>query len=138
MAWNSGLTGTPLSIAEYQGTPLRIMAGPGTGKTFSTIRRIARLLEYGVRPKSILAVTFTRAAASDLVYQLSQLGSPGAPDVVSSTLHSFCFGLLSRSAVFQATTRVARPLLGYERECLVADLAPAFGVQLVRSTWPTR
>ena len=126
-SWDSGLTGEHLSIASYTGTPLRVMAGPGTGKTFAMMRRIARLLQSGVSPKSISAVTFTRTAARDLLEQLNSLGSIGARDVVSATLHSMSFSILSKNSVFQATNRVARPLLQFERECLVADLAIQHG-----------
>jgi superfamily I DNA/RNA helicase len=91
------------------------------------MRRVARLLESGVLPSSILAVTFTRTAANDLIYQLNSLGTPGADRVTASTLHSLCFALLSRNAVFQATNRVARPLIGFEVDCLTADLATNFG-----------
>ena len=127
MAWNTGLVGPYLNIAAYPGTPLRVMAGPGTGKTFALMRRIARLLESGVLPSSILAVTFTRTAANDLVYQLKLLGTPGADQVTASTLHSLCFALLRRNAVFQATNRVARPLIRFEEDCMVTDLATNFG-----------
>lgn len=104
-----------------------MMAGPGTGKTFALMRRVARLLESGMLPSSILAVTFTRTAANDLVYQLRSLGIPGADQVAASTLHSLCFALLSRNAVFQATNRVARPLIRFEEDCMVTDLAANFG-----------
>lgn len=127
MAWNTELVSPYLDIAAYQGTPLRVMAGPGTGKTFALMRRVARLLESGVSPPSILAVTFTRTVASDLVYQLRSLGTPGADRVIASTLHSICFALLSRNAVFRATNRVARPLISFEVDCMVTDLATNFG-----------
>jgi superfamily I DNA/RNA helicase len=67
MSWDSGLTGPHLSIASYQGTPLRVMAGPGTGKTFALMRKVSRLLETGSSPSSILVVSFTRTAANDLI-----------------------------------------------------------------------
>lgn len=127
LSWNAGLTGQHLSIAAYTGTPLRVMAGPGTGKTFAMMRRIVRLLQSGVRPESIFAVTFTRTAARDLLEQLNSLGSTGARDVTSSTLHSLSFSILSKNSVFQATNRVARPLLQFEQECLVSDLAIQHG-----------
>ena len=66
MAWDAGLTGPWLNIAAYPGTPLRVMAGPGTGKTFAALRRVARLLETGTSPSSILAVSFTRTAANEV------------------------------------------------------------------------
>lgn len=127
MAWDEGLVAPYLDIAAYQGSPLRVMAGPGTGKTFALRRRVARLLESDELPSSILAVTFTRTAANDLVHQLQTLGAPGAGRVRACTLHSLCFALLSNYAVFQATNRVARPLIGFEMDCLIADLAPDFG-----------
>ena len=126
-SWNSGLNGPHLNIAAHNGTPLRVMAGPGTGKTFAMMRRIARLLESGVRPESIFAVTFTRTAARDLLQQLNALGTAGANKVVSSTLHSMSFSILSRSSVFLSTNRVARPMLQFETECLVSDLARQHG-----------
>lgn len=102
------------------------MAGPRTGKTFAAMRRIARLLETGTPPTTILTVSFTRTAANDLISQLQSLGSPGADRVVASTLHSLCFSMLSKNAVFQTTNRVARPLF-FEIDCMVADLAQGFG-----------
>ncbi len=127
MLWDEGLAGPYLDIAAYQGSPLRVMAGPGTGKSFALRRRVARLLESGILPSSILAVTFTRTAANDLVHQLQTLGVPGADRVRACTLHSLCFALLSSNAVFRATNRVARPLIGFEVDCLTTDLAVDFG-----------
>ncbi len=66
MTWRAGLEGVPLRIAGANESPLRVVAGPGTGKTFSLMRRVQRLLEEGVEPDRILVVTFTRTAARDL------------------------------------------------------------------------
>ena len=71
MPWNTGLTGTALQIASTPETPLRVMAGPGTGKSFAMKRRIARLLEEGAEARRILAVTFTRNAAASVVDDLN-------------------------------------------------------------------
>lgn len=127
MAWSNGIGGVHLNIAAYPGSPLRVVAGPGTGKTFALMRRVARLLEQGAQPNRILAVTFTRTAANDLVEKLAALGVPGAGQVSAKTLHSLCFGLLSRNSVFQVLGRVARPLMGYEQDTLVCDLLGQFG-----------
>lgn len=48
------------------GGPLLIVAGPGTGKTLTIVRRIACLIHQGARPESILAVTFTNRAAREM------------------------------------------------------------------------
>jgi len=98
MAWNTGLQGPHLNIAAYPGTPLRVVAGPGTGKTYALMRRVARLLEQGAQANRILAVTFTRTAANDLVEKLAALGVPDADLVAAKTLHSLSFGLLNHAA----------------------------------------
>lgn len=126
MVWNDDLTGPHLQIAAYAGSPLRVIAGPGTGKTFALMRRITRFLEGGLSPEHILTVTFTRTAASDLVAKLTALGAPGAQSVRACTLHSFAFSLLSDADVLALTNRVARPLLSHEMKMLVQDLADAF------------
>jgi superfamily I DNA/RNA helicase len=53
---------------------VRVIAGPGTGKSFAMKRRVAKLLESGIAPKEVLAVTFTRVAAEDLRRELQKLG----------------------------------------------------------------
>ena len=67
MAWNDDLKPPHRDVAAYPDSPLRVLAVPGTGKTFAIMRRVSRLLEEGENPKDILLVTFTRMAAKDLV-----------------------------------------------------------------------
>jgi len=126
MPWNTNLFGTPLNIAAYPGAQLRVVAGPGTGKTYALMRRVARLLEQNVPPDRVLAISFTRTAANDLVHKLAQLQVPGADQVAAKTLHSLSFGLLSRNSVFQMLGRVPRPLMAHEQDTMVCDLAPQF------------
>lgn len=130
MAWNDGLTGRALGIASTDNTPIRVMAGPGTGKSFALKRRLTRLLEEGADPKRILVVTFTRTAAADLVQEIAGLGVDGCEDIVASTLHSYCFRLLMKEAVFEFNSRTPRPLIAiakagvlqFEAAPLLADL----------------
>jgi len=91
------------------------------------IRRLARLLEQNVNPEGILAVTFTRTAARDLNEQIDSLCVELQVEIGASTLHSFCFSVLSRQSVFDLTHRHPRPLLSHERAALICDLAAAFG-----------
>lgn len=127
MAWNTGLTGQGLSIASSADRKIRVMAGPGAGKSFSLMRRIARLLEEGTNPERILLVTFTRTAAQDLKNDLTKLDCTGADLVKAGTLHSFCFRILGRAAVFQATGRNPRPLFKFEESVLESDLSKISG-----------
>lgn len=137
MSWSDGLTGTARNIAATDESPLRVMAGPGTGKSFAMKRRVARLLEAGQEPSRVLAVTFTRNAAASLVKDLHALGIGNCERVRVGTLHAFCFGLLSRQDVFDYLGRVPRPLvtfaksgvLRFEGGAMLDDLisASAFG-----------
>lgn len=111
--WNHNLEGVALTIASTDDTPLRVMAGPGTGKSFAMQRRVHRLLEGGADAARLLAVTFTRNAAASLIRDLHGMGVPGCLDLNCKTLHAFCFGLLSQQSIFEYLDRVARPLLTF-------------------------
>lgn len=125
MAWNDDLTGSALNIAGTNTPLLRVMAGPGTGKTFAMKRRVARLLEEGAIARRILAVTFTRTAAANLVKELADLGVPGCGNINARTLHSFCFALLARREVFEFLNRKARPLVSFNRSGILQfEIAP--------------
>lgn len=130
MPWDDGLTGKALAIASTTESPLRVMAGPGTGKSFAMKRRVARLLEEHVPAKRILAVTFTRTAADSLVKDLQGLGIAGCENIRACTLHAYCFALLSQKGVFDFLNRRPRPLvtfvkskvLQYEAAPMLADI----------------
>ena len=122
MSWKDGLEGSSYRIAAFNESPLRVLAGPGTGKTFTLIRRVARLLEEYVPPKSILVTTFTRTAAGDLKRELESMNVPGASSVHSTTVHALCFRILSRQHILEITGRVPRPLLEFEKRFLLEDL----------------
>ena len=115
MSWDDGLTGTARNIAATNDSPLRVMAGPGTGKSFAMKRRVARLLESGQNPQRILAVTFTRNAAASLVSDLHALGIANCERVRVGTLHSFCFGLLGQQEVFNYLGRDPRPIVTFAK-----------------------
>jgi uncharacterized protein (TIGR00375 family) len=71
--------------------PVLVLAGPGTGKTQTLMGRIERLIDEGVNPKRILALTFTRRAAQELRDRLKGLRGEGADMPQAGTLHSLCF-----------------------------------------------
>lgn len=130
-SWRDGLEGPALNVASATERVIRVAAGPGTGKSFTMKRRLARLItEDGVDPRRILAVTFTRTAAADLVQSIRALEVPGDDQITTGTLHGFCFRLLNRDVVFNVERRVPRPLvtfsssgvLRFEAEPMLADL----------------
>lgn len=122
-SWADGLNGPAYDIAASTRSPLRVVAGPGTGKTFALKRRVARLLESGTDARRILATTFTRTAAADLRKELLNLGVDAAEGVRTGTVHGLCFGVLNRNTVLEITGRVPRPLLAFEERFLLEDLA---------------
>src|SRR5438477_13031750 len=70
--------------------PLSILAGPGSGKTTTLAGRIAYLVsERDVPPTSILAITFTTAAAATMRHRLETVLGPTATRVDIRTFHSF-------------------------------------------------
>ncbi|HEY3287026.1 MAG TPA: ATP-dependent helicase [Gemmatimonadaceae bacterium] len=130
MAWNDNLqVGTPAhSIAASVHTRIRVLAGPGTGKSFAMKRRVARLLEVdGISPTRLLAVTFTRVAAEDLHRELISLGVNGADQLRGKTLHSLAMAILMRNHVLAVMGRTPRPLNKFELEPLLADLSRTHG-----------
>lgn len=135
MPWSDNLLrNTPAyDIAASTNASLRVIAGPGTGKSFAMKRRVARLLEEGVAPETILPVTFTRVAAEDLHRELVGMDVQGCEELVGMTLHSLSFRILMRNHVLTATGRTPRPLNNFEIKVLEADLqADHGGVREVR------
>jgi superfamily I DNA/RNA helicase len=130
MPWNDNLPpGTPAyAVAASVHRRVRVLAGPGAGKSFAMKRRVARILEVeNVAPGRVLAVTFTRVAAEDLHRELATLGVPGADALNGRTLHSLAMTILMRQHVLAALGRVPRPLNEFELEPLLADLSNVHG-----------
>jgi DNA helicase II / ATP-dependent DNA helicase PcrA len=76
--------------------PLLVLAGAGSGKTRVITMRIANLIEKGVAPWHILAVTFTNKASEEMQNRVNQLVPGKGGGVVMSTYHRFCSQLLRR------------------------------------------
>ncbi len=73
---------------------LLVLAGAGTGKTRVITYRIARLIETGIAPDRILAVTFTNKAAGEMRKRLEELAPGKGALVWTFTFHSFCAKLV--------------------------------------------
>ena len=70
--------------------PVMLLAGPGTGKTFTVIQRIEKMLSMGTDPSTILCLTFSDAAANEMRQRLIEKMGIIASGVDIYTYHSFC------------------------------------------------
>jgi DNA helicase-2/ATP-dependent DNA helicase PcrA len=92
-----------------------VIAGAGTGKTRTLTYRVARLIEDGVPPQSILLLTFTRKAASEMLRRASIMLDGRAEKVAGGTFHSFALRILYKYA----------KMIGYAENFNVLDQADA-------------
>jgi DNA helicase-2/ATP-dependent DNA helicase PcrA len=90
------LTPAQQEAVQHREGPLLILAGAGSGKTRVITRRVAYLIQEGVRPYNILAITFTNKAAGEMQRRVEEL-LPGNR-VWISTFHSFGARLLRQYA----------------------------------------
>jgi DNA helicase II / ATP-dependent DNA helicase PcrA len=91
------------AAAEHQTGNALVFAGPGAGKTKTLITRYALLIDAGVPPQRLLAMTFTNKAARELRERLAHLVGPEAGRrVVAGTMHSLCARWLRNADVAAA------------------------------------
>ncbi|VFQ46596.1 UvrD-helicase domain-containing protein [Desulfoluna butyratoxydans] len=89
-----GLNALQDEAVNHPPGPLLIVAGPGTGKTHTITRRIARLVENGIDPDSVLAITFTNRAAEEMAERLRGLIGHRIP--LACTFHALALDLLNQ------------------------------------------
>lgn len=89
-----GLNSAQKSAVETLSGPLLILAGAGSGKTKTLTHRIANLLQHGVDPTAILAVTFTNKAAKEMRDRLERLTGNACKFPYLGTFHGVAVRLL--------------------------------------------
>ncbi|GAC1536790.1 MAG: ATP-dependent DNA helicase UvrD2 [Acidimicrobiales bacterium] len=117
------------AVVTSPAAPLAIVAGPGSGKTRVLTRRIAWQIRQGrVEASHVLALTFSRRAASELGMRLRRLGLPaGARDagVTTGTFHAVAWAELSRHRVERGQAPVS--VLARPTRLLTPALTAALG-----------
>lgn len=107
----SVLNDRQLEAVEYLEGPLLVLAGAGSGKTKVLTYRIANLVEHGVKPWNILALTFTNKAANEMRERAGALIGGDADEAWVTTFHSCCVKIL----------RIDCDKIGYERNFTIYD-----------------
>jgi len=99
------------AVEDFKG-PALVIAGAGSGKTRVLTYRIAHLLSHGIRPGSILALTFTNKAAGEMKERIGKLvGEDLAKNLWMGTFHS----------IFARILRIEGHLLGYPSSYTIYD-----------------
>lgn len=97
--YREGLNPEQLAAVTSTAPHIVVVAGAGTGKTKTMVARICHLLETGTPPERILAITFTRKAAAELVSRIAfYAGSDIGKRINASTFHSWCSRIISNDA----------------------------------------
>ena len=91
--------------------PILVIAGAGSGKTRTLVYRVARLVESGVPPESILLLTFTRKAAQEMLERAAGLSDARCRFVSGGTFHSLALKILRQHA----------EALGYDASFTILD-----------------
>lgn len=97
--------------AETLSGPVLILAGAGSGKTRTLTYRVANLIDHGVKPWHILALTFTNKAAREMQDRVRRLVGAEADEMWLGTFHSVCVRILRRDI----------EKLGYQRSFTIFD-----------------
>jgi len=79
---------------------LLVIAGAGSGKTRTLTHRVAALVQEGVPPRSILLLTFTRKASTEMVRRASELLDDRCEKVSGGTFHSFANSVLRKYSTY--------------------------------------
>ena len=95
----------------YNEGPLLIIAGAGSGKTRVLTYKVAYLIENGIDPNNILAITFTNKAATEMRERIDEIVGEKSKQILISTFHKFCCRVL----------RVYIDKIGYSKNFSVYD-----------------
>lgn len=118
-----------LAVETIEG-PVMVIAGPGTGKTEILSLRIGYILKHtDTPPGSILCLTYTDAASSEMRHRLIDYIGPEAYSIQVSTFHSFCNLVIQENPAIFQQARELEPISDIDKFKLLQKLIDGFGDQ---------
>ena len=105
--------------------PLLIIAGPGTGKTYTLVQRALNLIvNHGIKPEEIMMATFTEKAAKELITRISnELSALNIPvnltEMYIGTFHSICLRILKENLEFTRIKKNFKTLDDFDQKYMV-------------------
>jgi superfamily I DNA/RNA helicase/RecB family exonuclease len=132
------------SVVDHDAGPLLVLAGPGTGKTTTLVESIVdRIERRGAPPESVLALTFSRKAAEQLRDRVTSRIGRTMSTTLSSTFHSFAYGLVRAHATPDLYAAPLRLLSAPEQDVVLQHMLEgtgdtAFWPASLRQAVPTR
>lgn len=117
------------AAAEHVGSPLLLEAGPGTGKTRTLVARIVHLIENGVDPTSILALTFSNKAAREITDRVAESLPHQAPMIWTGTFHAFGLEILRKHHHLVGLDEDIRILDRSDAIAMLEEALPALGLK---------
>ena len=126
--------GQKLCIESLNG-PIMVLAGPGTGKTFTIIQRIKFMIEQGILPEAILCLTYSEAAANEMKARLVKELGTIASAVTISTYHAFCNEIIRQNpAEFELLDGVTL-VDDITKRTLMSDVIKEFKPEFYKTKW---
>ena len=113
-------------VVDHGSGPLLVLAGPGTGKTTTLVEAIVdRIEHHDADPSSVLALTFSRKAAEQLRDRVTARLGRTLSTTMSSTFHSFAYGLVRAYAPAELYAAPLRLLSAPEQDVILQELINA-------------
>src|SRR6478609_3352511 len=123
-----------LRVISHRGRRLRVLACPGTGKSFTLVEAVAERIRRGVPAEQILVLTFSRRAAAELTARITTRLGITTREPLVRTLHGYAFSLLRAHAV-RSGEPAPRLLAAGESDQMVRELL-AGQRESGRGGWP--
>jgi len=136
IAYKDVLNQPQYEAVSFNDGPLLVIAGAGSGKTRTLTYRVARMVQDGIPPASILLLTFTRRASQEMLNRASDLLDNRCEGVSGGTFHSFANAVLRKYASFIGLDNAFTIIDRVDMEHLISILKKESGAGLKDRSFP--